>query len=222
MLQAAAFKLWFLRRGHPLSTYNTYSSYLRQIDEAIGGLDEKIAADGVDRVLAWAKTASSGPFENYPTQCRSVLNKYVEFSMDAESPLEGNEISNDGASDPVTFRVEREMQAAVRRQLSNLEQGLKEADGGVETSVLTGRIDIIAEDQKNDLVVIELKAGLCPAGAVEQVLGYAEALSQERGRNVRAYLIASEFPDRIRAAAKRARDLELRTYEFSLKFGVPR
>jgi RecB family endonuclease NucS len=116
------------------------------------------------------------------------------------------------------FKLEREMQAAVRKQLSMLESGLSEADGGQEVAVATGRIDILARDQDGKLVVIELKAGACPPGALEQTLGYAEALAEERGEPVRAYLVAAEFSDRIRAAAKRVSDLQLRTYEFSLRF----
>jgi RecB family endonuclease NucS len=112
------------------------------------------------------------------------------------------------------------MQIAVRKQLHHLEDGLEVDDGGNETVVTTGKIDIVARDKKKNLVVIELKAGLCPSGAIEQVLGYAEALSEERKESVRAYLIAGEFSDRTRAAARRVRDLQLRTYEFSIKFNT--
>jgi len=110
------------------------------------------------------------------------------------------------------------MHAAVRRQLSNIEPGLVENDGGSEVGVSTGYIDILARDAANKLVVIELKAGKCPAGAMEQALGYAQALSDVRNEPVRVLLIASEFSDRIKAAAKRTVDLQLLTYEFSLKF----
>lgn len=223
MYQSGAFKNWFLRRGYKNSTLNTHNSYLQRIDQFIGGLDEKISKDGIDGLFAWAKHANGGPFETYASHARSVLNRYVEFIIDSQSPSQDvdEEIELEDSSDPVVFHIEREMQAAVRKQLHMLEIGLKEADGGAEINVATGKIDILAEDKDNNLVVIELKAGLCPAGAMEQVLGYAEALSAERGKPVRAYLVAAEFSDRVRAAAKRVRDLELRTYEFSMKFHLP-
>lgn len=110
------------------------------------------------------------------------------------------------------------MHAAVRQQLANIEPGMTEADDGKETMVSTGYIDIVARDASNKLVVIELKAGKCPAGAMEQALGYAEALADERKEDVRVLLIASEFPDRIKAASRRTRDLKLLKYQFSLRF----
>jgi RecB family endonuclease NucS len=93
------------------------------------------------------------------------------------------------------FRYERELQDAIRRQLTQVEPGLVEADGGHERSVATGKIDVLARDLAGHFVVIELKVGPCPHGALEQVLAYS---------------------DRIRAAAKRARDISLVTYELQL------
>jgi RecB family endonuclease NucS len=150
------------------------------------------------------------------------LNSYIKFIRETES-LDDLETGGETIQDPIeatgtVFRIEREMQAAVRRQLTVLEPGLREADGGLEFTVGTGRLDILAEDAQGQLVVIELKAGICPPGALEQTLGYAEALSKERDRPVRAFLVAAEFSDRVRAAAKRTLELELRTYEFSLRF----
>jgi hypothetical protein len=223
MYRSAEFRDYFVNGlGKAPSTFNTYNSFLNRIDREIGGLDEKIQEDGIDAVLAWGRSASSGPFEDYPSHARSVLKSYLQFALNnrpgedaedfPEETIEGDEATG------TVFKLEREMQAAVRKQLSTLEHGLAEADGGNEVRVATGRVDILARATNGDLVVIELKAGDCPPGAMEQVLGYAEALADERGARVRAYLIAASFPDRVRAAAKRVRDLELRTYEFSMRF----
>lgn len=118
------------------------------------------------------------------------------------------------------FRYERELQHAVRRQLGLVEAGLVEADGGQERSVSTGKIDIVARDLAGNFVVIELKAGPCPHGALEQVLAYSTDLEAETGTPCRAILVASQFSERIRAAAKRARDVSLVTYE--LEVGLAR
>jgi len=224
MYQADAFKNWFLAEGrHKVSTYNTHNYYLKQLDKYFGGLDEKIKEAGIPGIFEQARSATDGPFEKFPSSARSILKRYIEFLVDQQTPVDETEsvLDTQENADRVVFELEREMQAAVRKQLHLLEPGLKECDEGSEISVATGKIDILAEDKTGGLVVIELKAGPCPAGAVEQVLGYAEALSVERNRPVRAYLVAADFSDRLRAAAKRVRDLQLRTYEFSLKFHSP-
>ncbi len=116
------------------------------------------------------------------------------------------------------FRYERELQHAVRRQLGLVEAGLVEADGGQERSVPTGKIDIVARDRAGHFVVIELKVGACPQGALEQVLAYSTDLEAETGTPCRAILVAAQFSERIRAAAKRARDISLVTYELEIGF----
>ena len=111
------------------------------------------------------------------------------------------------------FRYESELKAALRRELNLVEPGLVEADGGRERIVATGRIDITARDSNGRYVVIELKVGPCPNGALEQVLAYSSDLEAETGTPCRAVLVASEFSERQRAAARRARDVALFTYE---------
>jgi len=227
MYRVSEFKDYFLNTvGGKRNSYNTYNSYLSRIDGAIGGLDEAIARDGLDAVINWGQTTAAGPFLTYPSHARSVLKRYLQFAVEVRTPPDETQTELDDPiaeaemAEGVVFKLEREMQAAVRKQLSALEQGLIEADGGQEITVATGRIDILAKDRDGKLVVIELKAGACPPGALEQTLGYAEALSEERGEPVRAYLIAAEFSDRIRAAAKRVTGLQLRSYEFSLRFAA--
>lgn len=226
MYRQAQFREYFVGKiGAAPNTFNTYNSYLNRIDKFCGGLDEKIAAEGIDAALSWSRAQSEGPFETYPAHARSVVKRYLQFVVEAQSPgdeEEETEIAEAVASLVTTgasFQVEKEMQAAVRKQLAALETGLTIADGGSEMTVATGRIDIVARDAGGRLVAIELKAGACPSGALEQVLGYAQALEDEAGEPVRAILIAASFPDRIRAAAKRAKGVELKTYEFTLQFG---
>ncbi|MFM7027390.1 MAG: endonuclease NucS domain-containing protein [Chakrabartia sp.] len=111
------------------------------------------------------------------------------------------------------LNYERELKKLLRAQLEKVEPGLVADDGGRERAVATGRIDITARDAQGRYVVIELKVGPCPAGAIEQVLGYSNDLEEETGTPCRAVLVASEFSQRQRAAAKRARDIHLLTYE---------
>jgi hypothetical protein len=219
MIKLQEFKDYCLKAGLAPATVQQYSSYLGRIDTLLGGLEEAIERDGVDKLIAWSKTETKEPFNLYPSTARSTLNRYVQFYLEKDAPtaqVEEDLAQQAEQATGLAFRLEKEMHAAVRRQLSNIEPGLSE--DGTEVAVSTGYVDIVARDASKKLVVIELKAGKCPAGAMEQALGYAQALSDERKEPVRVLLIASEFPDRIKAAAKRVIDLKLMTYEFSLKF----
>jgi hypothetical protein len=220
--RAEEFRHYFREKvGAAPGSVATYVSYLNRIDATLKGLDEAIAERGSDAVLEWGRTTADPPFGDYPSNARSVLKRYLTFLIEKDEPVEQVELEQAVETAELAgsfFWLEREMQAAVRQQLSQIEPGLVAADNGSELTVSTGRVDIVAKDARGDLVAIELKAGECTSGALEQVLGYAQALSEERGGRVRAILIASSFPDRIRAAAKRATDTQLFAYEFSLKF----
>ncbi|MBE7185513.1 MAG: DUF91 domain-containing protein [Methylobacterium mesophilicum] len=208
--------------GAAQSTHHTYNSYLNRIDQALGGLDEALVARGSDAVWEWGRNTTEPPFDTYPSNARSSLKRYLTFLIEKDAPPEPDEFTELAEVPELAgsfFKLEREMQAAVRQQLGQIEAGLVAADNGSELATATGRVDIVARDANNILVAIELKAGECPPGALEQVLGYAQALSEERGERVRAILVASSFSDRMRAAAKRAADTQLFSYEFSLKFG---
>jgi RecB family endonuclease NucS len=111
------------------------------------------------------------------------------------------------------FSHERELKMQLRKQIERVEPGLTLADDGKERAVATGRIDVTARDKNGDFVVIELKVGPCPQGALEQVLGYASDLERETGKRCRALLVASEFSPRLYAAARRAVDVRLLTYQ---------
>jgi hypothetical protein len=221
MYRAADFKSYFLNIvGASANTANTYNSFLSRIDRAIGGLDEAIARDGPDRVLNWALTTNEPPFDIYRSHARSVLKRYVLFVTNPDElvDVEGEVNSEPGERVGLAFQLEREMQAGVRKQLTAIEPGLTAIDGGIEIITPVGRPDILAQDKNGDVVIIELKAGVCPTTAIEQILGYMQAIEDDRGVRVRGILIASDFADRTRAAGKRLKDVKLLRYEFLMHF----
>lgn len=224
------FKKYYVGKGLLANGANYYDSFLKKIDyalESIGrkGLDEAIETD-LDELRRWAITTTMPPFDKRPSNPRSVINKYLQFRFEVVDAEEESDFANPEelkTLEPIgqAFQLEKDMQTAVRRQIGILESGLRIVDGGLERTVTTGRIDIVAQDDQDCFVVIELKAGSCPRGALEQVLGYAKDIKdEEAGANVRMILIAKSFPDRILAAADFIPSLKLVIYDFSLTFSV--
>ena len=86
-----------------------------------------------------------------------------------------------------------------------------------------GRIDILATDAHNGLVVIELKAGEADrqvCGQIQAYMGWViENLSA--GQPVRGILVASGFTERAKLAASVVPGLSLRSYSVVFKFTQP-
>ena len=118
----------------------------------------------------------------------------------------------------ITFRLERDLQAALRQNITQLESGLQVIDGGSEHTVEGGRIDITAEDQDNNVVVIELKAGVARPESITQTLAYMASVDQEYQRPVRGILVAADFHPRVILAARAVPNLQLKKYSFSFSF----
>lgn len=116
-----------------------------------------------------------------------------------------------------TFGIERDLQAALRSHIEQLEQGLKISDGGKEQTVESGRIDITAEDRDGAVVVIELKAGEADRDAIGQILAYMGDLTRDKNP-VRGILVAGDYSPRAIAAARVVPNLKLRKYSFQFAF----
>lgn len=124
-------------------------------------------------------------------------------------------------AEKVSLRLEAQLQAFLREHLEDIEKGLHAIDNGTERTVATGRIDITARDSNGSLVVIELKAGQAKDSALTQLLGYMSAIAEEEGCNVKGYLIAENFTDRLKLAAKAVDSIQLKCYAFSFYFTNP-
>lgn len=135
--------------------------------------------------------------------------------------------ANDGAED-VADRIEAEVEDSIEASVSlerdlhsylatrvnEIEPGLALVENGVEHQTDAGRIDLLARDSHNQLVVIELKAGKAKDGALGQLLGYMGCLSAGES-NVRGILVASNFDSRVVFAARGLPNVKLVKYQLS-------
>ena len=114
--------------------------------------------------------------------------------------------------------LERDMQAELRRDINQLETGLRIMDDGVERYVATGFIDILARDIAGTLVVIELKAGKTEARVIGQTLGYMGDIAAEESGAVRGIIVAHDFDVRTKSAARAVPNLKLMRYAVAFTF----
>ena len=152
----------------------------------------------------------------------SAVKAHVTMGSYGASPSGAGSLSEadveelEDAAD-LKFGLERDLQDALRRNIHQLDPTLRIVDHGKERRVEAGFIDILAEDDQDSLVVIELKSGAAPETAVTQLLSYIGSLHTEGSQPVRGILIARGFPKRVRLAA-RAAGIQLVAYGFSFSF----
>lgn len=173
----------------------------------IQGHDVRVCSQWVDRLGHREK------FLNY-LQAKGLLDGMREI----EDP--GDDVAEE--SQPIDW-MESEMQSALRRVISLLEEGLEIIDGGREKSVECGRIDITAKDKNGALVVVELKTGIAGASAVGQIMGYMGDLKAENpDKKVRGILVACDFDSKARSAARLLDNLSLHHYRVNFEFPLLR
>jgi RecB family endonuclease NucS len=121
------------------------------------------------------------------------------------------------------FAAETHLRDYLANHLDVIEPGLQlfvDEDGtaGVEYLTDVGRIDLLAVDAKDGLVVIELKASRGPDAVCGQLLRYKGWVSRHlaNGRRVRGFIIAQHISDRIRYALADVQDVCLKEYALNI------
>jgi len=174
------------------------------------------------------KIATNLPMSKLASLNASNTIGALGFEVTREIPViqESGDDIEDGVSEQVEealetkFGLERDLQQALRKEIAQLETGLRIKDGGKEQNVNSGRIDITAEDRSGATVVIELKAGEADRDAIAQILAYMGDLTVNQ-KQVRGILVAGDFSARALAAARVVPNLHLRKYAFKFTFESP-
>jgi len=121
------------------------------------------------------------------------------------------------------FAAENHLRDYLAQHLDEVEPGLHlyvddQGTDGIEYATPIGRIDILALDRKEDLVIIELKVGRGPDSVCGQLLRYTGWVKRHLadGKRVRGFIIAQHISDRIRYALADSSDVHLREYDLKL------
>jgi hypothetical protein len=145
--------------------------------------------------------------------------------VDDTEPLDnGPETAEEDAEETV-LSLESDLEDSLVAKLDQLEPGLRlYSENGHSGEQFhappAGRIDLLCTDSKGDLVVIELKAGEADrdvCGQVQAYMGWVkEKLASDRA--VKGIIVASDFTERMKLAAKVVPNLSLKKYHINFSF----
>jgi RecB family endonuclease NucS len=100
----------------------------------------------------------------------------------AEAKATAAELEEAAVAKEAKFSLERDLQAALRANIAQLEAGMGINDGGTEKiGASGGRTDILAIDANKTPVIIELKAGTADRDVIGQILQYMGDLQKKLG-----------------------------------------
>jgi RecB family endonuclease NucS len=124
-----------------------------------------------------------------------------------------------------SLSLERDLEKSLLGNLSQIEPGLSlyQKDGISGRQYDTGevgRLDILALDGKGSLVVLELKAGRADESVCGQILRYIGWVQEYLAvdREVRGIIVANDFSDSLKYAAKAMPNVGLKKYEVRFQF----
>lgn len=241
------FGAWLKAQGYPENTSGSRQSNVRTVERAYDETLDEIHARGGLRDLITQLTYSKsdqrrglknpsrikidGDIYNGLATLKGAVGLYSKFIGASWDEADSDDLGADLAvSDHISevieanleaqrLSLETDLQSALRRDITSLEPDLKIIDRGAERAVLSGRIDILAQDAHGATVVIELKAGKTDPRVIGQVLGYmGDIAAEDEPASIRGIIVAHEFDARTRSAARAVPNLRLVRYAVSFSF----
>ena len=229
---------WLEQQQYASATVQAQVNRAGRVEKHYGDLDEHYDRDGLQSVIDELKYTAHDERRNLPNPSkipfngdirtnlasyRNAAERYCRFRREGnEHPTQDPDIEavneqNYGHGQLVG--LERDLQAALRRSIEQLEPGLQIIDDGAERSVGSGFVDITARDVEGAIVVIELKTGTARQAAVAQLLSYmGDIADEEPDDSIRGILVAGDFDRKVRSAARMVPNLALRSYRINFEF----
>jgi hypothetical protein len=150
------------------------------------------------------------------------LNKiYAKYLQSIGTETAGVAIEEDEPEKATAFAYEEHLRDFLAQHLELLEKGLRPWSIGeedpVEFPVDGRRIDILAEDESRQPVVIELKVSRGHERTIGQALYYRAKIKEMfKAEKVRIFIVALELSTELKAAAKEVSDVSLFEYGISM------
>lgn len=239
------YESWLQNQQYSSNTITAQLHRVKRVEDVYGSLDDQIKAGTIETIVRELNYGTDDERNNRPNPSRMTFQgnirnnlqsyknavvRYQKFASgwartaDSEMPSGTDEtlaVTPDGEVTTLrAFSLERDMQRALRENIKSLGHNLRIVDDGMERAVDSGLIDITCEDHEDQsIVIVELKAGKADGRAVAQILGYMGDISiEESPRPVKGILIAHDFDQRARSAARMVPSLQLLTYSIRFDF----
>jgi len=239
------YKKWLAEQKYAENTQAAQIHRVKKVEESYGNLDDHFVKGTYQDVINALDYSTNderagkpnpsrimfeGNIRNNLQSYKNAVVRYRKFLNDSgfQVTSSGVKSSSEDSKDvdipfieessQQRFSLERDMQAALRRNIASLDPSLKIIDDGAERAVNSGFIDITCDDG-NTIVVVELKAGKADRNAMGQILSYmGDLLEEEGGKPVRGILVAHDFDARMKSAARVVPTLALKKYSIEFKF----
>jgi len=240
------YRRWLVEQGYSDQSVGAWTGCRNSVEKVYGNLEGLFAAGGYPGLVGELTYSAEDAQRNRPNPSRMQIDGVLRNSLayyrrgaalfarflaeagtGTQSPgiasrtsTEEAKMIDDSASlEKQRLSLERDMQLALRRDMTRLEPGLKIIDDGAERYVTSGFIDILCKDAQDRVVVVELKAGKSGPRVIGQTLGYMGDLMDEDSLTaVRGIIVAYDFDARTRSAARAVGSL-LTLYTYAVAFG---
>lgn len=231
---------WLVSEGYAENTCIAQIHRVQKVEEHYGSLDDAFNAGKLQDVVSGLNYSTAdersgrknpsripinGNLRNGLQSYKNAVQRYARFRREASSQNKEAPANDPAvpievlASERQRFALERDMQSALRREISLLDGSLTIIDDGAERAVVSGFIDILCRDVEGGLVVIELKAGRTDPKVLAQILGYmGDLLEEGEEESIRGIIVAHDFDKRTVSAAKAVPNLKLVRYAVSFSF----
>jgi predicted nuclease of restriction endonuclease-like (RecB) superfamily len=157
---------------------------------------------------------------------KKLGNKTSENSNNGKFELKSNSIENIEEDDDENLKInnftyERDLKYSMVTQVGELFPGYKifgKQGEGIEYTIAGKRIDLLLENTiENELLIIELKAGVADDNVLAQISNYYGLLSKEfPNKKIKGIIIAGEIDDSLIHACSITDKIEVKKYKMKL------
>jgi hypothetical protein len=115
--------------------------------------------------------------------------------------------------------LEANLENILVHNVSGLEPGLKLVDRQLDTKEV-GRLDLLCEDAKGDLVVVELKRGAAGPSIIDQTqryMGWVMRHKAEKGQDVRGMIVVASRDTALEYAVSANPKVQVKTYTLTFQ-----